>query len=62
MKAVITFTDNPDGNQSINATFDPPLGDGGSTTSRAQFMALKILEALHDSAGAVLENIEGDPL
>ena len=61
MKATITFTDKPDGDSSIDAIFDPPLGKGGSTTSRAQYLALKVMEAFHDGGIAEVDDIDGDP-
>ena len=62
MKSVITFVDTPDGRIDVRAEFDPPLGNGGSTGSHAQKLALGLMEALHDAGGAALSKIEGDPL
>ena len=48
-KAIITFTDGPDGQVLVNLTFDPPV-DGKTQVTGASHMALKALQAVADNS------------
>ena len=48
-KAIITFTDGPDGQVLVNLTFDPPV-DGKTQFTGSIHMALTALQAVQDNS------------
>lgn len=48
-KAIITFTDGPDGQVLVNLTFDPPV-DGKTQVTGSTHMAMKAMQAVADNS------------
>lgn len=58
-KAIITFTDGPDGQVLVNLTFDPPV-DGKTQVTGASHMALKALQAVADNSDVEEDDCDDD--
>lgn len=58
-KAIITFTDGPDGQVLVNLTFDPPV-DGKTQVTGATHMALTALQAVQNNSYVEEDDYDDD--